>query len=102
MAHETRAYALAAQLLSDAEMAQVILLRPRRLDDRLGAEAATHYAPGTDWTVESQNRERVRNREAQDGATIESGARGSNPPADLGDTMSLPAKLPFAPEIREA
>src|SRR6266478_8630823 len=93
MAHETRAYALAAQPRSDADVAQIIILRLRRLEDRLGAEAANHYAPREDWTVESQNQECVRNGEAQYGATIERGARGSHPPADLGDTMSPPAEL---------
>ncbi len=102
MSHETRAYALAAQLLSDADVTQIILLHPRRPDDRLGTQTSHHDAPCADWPVESQDQERTGNREAQDGATIEAGARGNHPTADLGDTMSLPAKFAAALEEREA
>ncbi len=83
-------------------MAQIILLRAWRLDDPLGAQASHHDSPGTDRTVEAQDQERTGNREAQHGTAIEAGARGDNPPADLGDTMSLPTKFAAALEEREA
>src|ERR1700675_352278 len=102
MAHQTRADAVLPHLFSDTHVAQIIFLHPRRPDDRLSAQAANHDTPRADWTVESQNLQRARNREAQDRAAIKRGARTSNPPIDLGDTMSLPAELTSAPEIREA
>ena len=102
MAHESRTYTLATQLLSDADVAQIILPCPRRLDDPLGAKAANHYARRADWTVESQDLQRTRNREAQYDATVVRGPSGDNPPADLGDTMSLPAEFACIVQVREA
>jgi hypothetical protein len=102
MPHETRAYALPAPLLSDAEMAQIILIRPRRPNDRLGAEAANHHAPRAHWTVESQYLKRTRYREAQCGPTIVRGASGNDLSTRLGDTMSAPAEFASTVEIRKA
>src|SRR5258708_38826956 len=93
MPHEQSPDAVPRHICADPHVAQIVLLRPRRPNDRLGAEAANHYAPRADWTVESQYQERTSDREAQYNATIVRGASSNNPSANLCDTMSLPPEL---------
>src|ERR1700740_874704 len=102
MAQESRPDAMPPQLLPDADVAQIVLVRPRRPDDRLGAKASNHHAPCADGPVESQNSQRARNRKAQHRATVDSGSHGGKPPGEPGDTVGLPAELASALQIRKA
>jgi hypothetical protein len=102
MAHKPRAYALAAQLLSNAEVAHVVFIRARRPYDRLSAQASQHHAPRVDGAIESEYQQRARNRKAQYRPPIEYGASNCHPASYLADLMSSPTKLPATFKKREA
>jgi len=102
VAHETRAYALPAQRLSDADVPQIVFLRSRRADHRFGAQTANHDAPRVDRTIEFHYLKRALNREAQHRAAVERGASRGNPAAHFGDAMIPPAEFPSTMQVSKA